>query len=146
MPILQKPGRLDPRSCARCASTPTSATGCSRASACRRWTAGSATTTSAGTASGYPLGLAGEEIPLGSRIILVADTFDAMTSDRCLPRRRHASGAARRDARRSWTQFDARVVAALETYLASDTCHLGPLEITPQGPRVAEAEPTAEAA
>ena len=33
--------------------------------------------------SGYPLGLAGEEIPLGSRIILVADAFDAMTSDRC---------------------------------------------------------------
>ena len=32
--------------------------------------------------SGYPLGLAGEEIPLGSRIILVADAFDAMTSDR----------------------------------------------------------------
>ena len=32
---------------------------------------------------GYPLGLAGEDIPLGSRIILVADAFDAMTSDRC---------------------------------------------------------------
>ncbi|MDW7709863.1 MAG: response regulator [Deferrisomatales bacterium] len=31
---------------------------------------------------GYPDGLAGEEIPLGSRLMLVADTYDAMTSDR----------------------------------------------------------------
>ncbi len=32
--------------------------------------------------SGYPMGIAGEQIPLFSRIISVADTFDAMTSDR----------------------------------------------------------------
>lgn len=32
--------------------------------------------------SGYPKGLKGKEIPLAARIILVADTFDAMTSDR----------------------------------------------------------------
>jgi HD-GYP domain-containing protein (c-di-GMP phosphodiesterase class II) len=32
--------------------------------------------------SGYPDGLAGERIPLGARIIAVADAFDAMTSDR----------------------------------------------------------------
>jgi len=32
--------------------------------------------------SGYPTGLKGEEIPLFSRIISVADTFDAITSDR----------------------------------------------------------------
>ncbi len=32
---------------------------------------------------GYPHGLAGASIPLASRIILVADAFDAMTSDRC---------------------------------------------------------------
>lgn len=31
---------------------------------------------------GYPRGLAGEDIPLGARIIAVADAFDAMTSDR----------------------------------------------------------------
>jgi len=31
---------------------------------------------------GYPDGLAGEEIPLGARIVAVADTFDALTSDR----------------------------------------------------------------
>ncbi len=32
--------------------------------------------------SGYPNGLSGEEIPLGARILAVADSFDAMTSDR----------------------------------------------------------------
>ncbi len=32
--------------------------------------------------SGYPLGLRGEEIDLGARILFVADAFDAMTSDR----------------------------------------------------------------
>lgn len=32
--------------------------------------------------SGYPAGLAGEQIPLGARIFAVVDTFDAMTSDR----------------------------------------------------------------
>src|SRR5690606_37584473 len=31
---------------------------------------------------GYPEGLKGEEIPLAARIILIADTFDAMTSTR----------------------------------------------------------------
>ena len=32
--------------------------------------------------SGYPDGVGGDEIPLGARIIFVADAFDAMTSDR----------------------------------------------------------------
>lgn len=32
--------------------------------------------------SGYPLGLVGQEIPLGARIICVADVYEAMTSDR----------------------------------------------------------------
>ncbi len=34
---------------------------------------------------GYPDGLAGEEIPLGARIVAVADTYDAMTTDARLP-------------------------------------------------------------
>jgi len=32
--------------------------------------------------SGYPLGLAGDAIPIGARIIMIADTLDAMTTDR----------------------------------------------------------------
>lgn len=31
---------------------------------------------------GYPMGLAGDQIPLGARIIAVVDAFDAMTTDR----------------------------------------------------------------
>jgi diguanylate cyclase (GGDEF)-like protein/putative nucleotidyltransferase with HDIG domain len=69
--------------------------------------------------SGYPLGLAGEDIPLGSRIILVADAFDAMTSDRVYRAAGTASDAVSELRRRCWTQFDARVVSALEKYLAS---------------------------
>ena len=51
--------------------------------------------------TGYPDSLAGEEIPLGARIIFVADAFDAMTSDRvyrrplATPTRSPSSSAAR---------------------------------------------------
>jgi diguanylate cyclase (GGDEF)-like protein/putative nucleotidyltransferase with HDIG domain len=75
--------------------------------------------------AGYPLGLAGDEIPLGSRIILVADAYDAMTSDRCYRPAGSGDAALAELRRRSWTQFDARVVAALERYLASPESHLG---------------------
>jgi putative nucleotidyltransferase with HDIG domain len=74
--------------------------------------------------SGYPLGLTGDEIPLGSRVILVADAFDAMTSDRVYRAAGSAEAAIAELRRRSWTQFDARVVGALERYLASADCHL----------------------
>jgi diguanylate cyclase (GGDEF)-like protein/putative nucleotidyltransferase with HDIG domain len=69
--------------------------------------------------SGYPLGLAGEDIPLGSRIILVADAFDAMTSDRVYRAAGSSGEAIAELRRRCWTQFDARVVSALEKYLTS---------------------------
>jgi diguanylate cyclase (GGDEF)-like protein len=69
--------------------------------------------------SGYPLGLAGEDIPLGSRIILVADAFDAMTSDRVYRAAGSSDEAVAELRRRCWTQFDARVVAALEKHLAA---------------------------
>ena len=64
--------------------------------------------------SGYPRGLRGEAIPLGARIFAVADTLDAITSDR--PYRSASSfDAARREIRRcAGTQFDPAVV---ETYL-----------------------------
>ncbi len=60
--------------------------------------------------TGYPRGLRGEEIPLGARIFAVADTLDAMTSDR--PYRRALSvSAAREEIKRcSGTQFDPKVV------------------------------------
>jgi HD-GYP domain-containing protein (c-di-GMP phosphodiesterase class II) len=69
---------------------------------------------------GYPHGLQGEEIPLGSRIILVADAFDAMTTDRAYRRGGSVADAIAELRRRSWTQFDARFVAALEAYLQQE--------------------------
>ena len=63
--------------------------------------------------AGYPQGLAGDAIPLGARIVLAADAYTAMTSERvygaplapeeALAELRHCAG----------TQFDPRVVAAL---------------------------------
>lgn len=59
---------------------------------------------------GYPEGLKGEEIPLFSRIILVADTFDAMTSSRPY-RSGLAMDVAFSELREfAGTQFDAKVV------------------------------------
>jgi putative nucleotidyltransferase with HDIG domain len=68
---------------------------------------------------GYPDGLVGAQIPLESRIILVADAFEAMMSDRPYrkaPGRQFALEELRRGA---GTQFDAVVVAALERALAT---------------------------
>lgn len=61
---------------------------------------------------GYPRKLAGTEIPLGARIIAVADSYDAMTTDR--PYRRALSVEEARDEIRrcSGTQFDEACVAA----------------------------------
>lgn len=61
---------------------------------------------------GYPTGLAADEIPLGSRIFVLADTFDAMTSDR--PYRAALSVEASRDEiiSCSGTQFDPQCVQA----------------------------------
>jgi diguanylate cyclase (GGDEF)-like protein len=66
---------------------------------------------------GYPDGLAGEEIPLESRVILVADAFEAMTSDRPYRLAPGQSFAVRELGRHAGTQFDPRVVEALTRVL-----------------------------
>ncbi len=71
--------------------------------------------------SGYPSGLSGDDIPLGSRIILVADAFHAMTSERPYRKGRSTGDALAELRRCSWTQFDARIVAALEEHLADES-------------------------
>ncbi len=63
---------------------------------------------------GYPDGLAGEAIPLGSRIIAIADTFEAMTADRPYRRALPVSVAYDEIVRNSGTQFDPTVVRAFE--------------------------------
>ncbi len=63
--------------------------------------------------TGYPDGLAGEEIPLAARIFSVADTLDALTTDR--PYRRGVSmpEACEVISRAAGSQFDSAVVAQL---------------------------------
>jgi len=70
--------------------------------------------------NGYPAGLRGEEIPLAARIVAAADAVDAMTSDR--PYRRHMDiEQARRELKRAaGTQFDPKVVEALDEILAEE--------------------------
>jgi HD-GYP domain-containing protein (c-di-GMP phosphodiesterase class II) len=60
--------------------------------------------------SGYPGGLKGEEIPIGSRIVSVIDAFDAMISNRCYRKGLGHEKAMRRLDADSGTQFDPVVV------------------------------------
>jgi len=62
---------------------------------------------------GYPDGLAGSDIPLESRIILVADAFEAITADRPYRRGRGVREALAELDRHAGTQFDASCVRAL---------------------------------
>jgi len=60
--------------------------------------------------TGYPDGLAGDAIPLGSRIVGICDAFDAMISDRPYAPAVSESAALEELRRCAGTQFDARVV------------------------------------
>jgi HD-GYP domain-containing protein (c-di-GMP phosphodiesterase class II) len=62
---------------------------------------------------GYPAGLSGEEIPEAAAIVAVADSFDAMTSDRPYRPRRSRAAAVQEIAACSGKQFSPRVVQAL---------------------------------
>ena len=62
---------------------------------------------------GYPDKLAGESIPLGSRIILACDALHAMTSDRPYRAALSLEDAVAELRRHAGTQFDPRVVRAL---------------------------------
>jgi HD-GYP domain-containing protein (c-di-GMP phosphodiesterase class II) len=61
---------------------------------------------------GYPLGLRGEAIPMGARILAVADAFDAMLTEKRHRKARSQSDAVRELQRCSGQQFDPKVVEA----------------------------------
>jgi diguanylate cyclase (GGDEF)-like protein/putative nucleotidyltransferase with HDIG domain len=66
---------------------------------------------------GYPDGLSGERIPIGSRIIIAADTYHAITSQRPYRPARSHGDAIEELSRCAGTQFDPRVSAALIGHL-----------------------------
>lgn len=86
---------------------------------------------------GYPDGLKGSEIPLGARIIAVADTWDAITSDRPYRSGQPATVALDEIRRCTGTQFDAEIVEVFERVLAKDPWMFG---LTPEN---VEAYPSA---
>ena len=69
---------------------------------------------------GYPQGLTGDEIPLMGKIVAVADTFDAMTTDRPYQKAMNFDDAVARIESFVGTRYDAVVVAAF-----SDACKEG---------------------
>jgi len=69
---------------------------------------------------GYPHGLSGEQIPLGSRIILVVDAYDAMTSDRVYRSRVTHEVAIAELERNAGAQFDPRVVSVFVQSVARE--------------------------
>lgn len=60
--------------------------------------------------NGYPSGLRGEEIPLSARIMAIADTYDAMTTNRVYQRKRTPEDALRIIEENAGTQFDPKIV------------------------------------
>jgi len=67
--------------------------------------------------TGYPDGLAGDEIPMGARIVAVAECFEDMVSDLGYKRPRTFENAVAEFRRCSGTQFDPDVVAAFLEWL-----------------------------
>ena len=59
---------------------------------------------------GYPDGLIGEQIPIGSRILAITDSYDAMTSDRIYRKKKSIEESVGELERCSGTQFDPVIV------------------------------------
>ncbi len=68
--------------------------------------------------AGYPNNLSGEMIPLGARILFVADAYDAMTTERVYRGRLSHEHAVRELERCAGTQFDPNVVEAFKAEVA----------------------------
>jgi HD-GYP domain-containing protein (c-di-GMP phosphodiesterase class II) len=73
---------------------------------------------------GYPHGIQGDEIPLMARIIAVADTLDAMTTNRPYQTAMDLEFAMNRIVGLANTKFDAAVVDALSFVVKAGKIHL----------------------
>jgi diguanylate cyclase (GGDEF)-like protein len=81
---------------------------------------------------GYPDGVAGEDIPLESRIIFVCDAYHAMTTDRPYRRRLSHREAVRRLAEAAGSQFDPIVVGVALRVLEQHVHEVGPSTDPPE--------------
>ncbi|MBZ5516929.1 MAG: HD domain-containing protein, partial [Acidobacteriia bacterium] len=92
--------------------------------------------------TGYPQGLMGNEIPVGSRVFAVADTLDAMTSDRPYRRALPMAAARAEVQRESGRQFDPEVVRVYlsipeqtwETIRLEVASHRSAVRVMPESP------------
>jgi HD-GYP domain-containing protein (c-di-GMP phosphodiesterase class II) len=76
--------------------------------------------------SGYPDGLAGEDIPLGARIIGLCDAFEAMVEDRPWQKRRSPAAALEELWRCAGTQFDPHLVEVFADQVYPRVAERGP--------------------
>ena len=118
--ILRKPGRSAKPSGSCSSAIPRSASGCSTRWASSPSRRGCLHHHERWDGSGYPNRLAGPQIPLGARILFVADAFDAMTTDRVYRGRLPDEAALRELERCAGTQFDPDVVQAFKDELAAE--------------------------
>lgn len=96
---------------------------------------------------GYPDGLQGEDIPLGARIILIADTIDAMTTDRPYRKRLSLDAVIAELQKCRGTQFDADLVDVaissvnVRRLIAGVTGSVPDTEVTPRSMKVRVSNP-----
>jgi HD-GYP domain-containing protein (c-di-GMP phosphodiesterase class II) len=79
---------------------------------------------------GYPDGLTGDEIPMPARIVLVADAFDALTTDRPYRRARRPKAALDEIVANSGDQFCPKVVEALKQMYVEEPATLGEVALS----------------
>jgi HD-GYP domain-containing protein (c-di-GMP phosphodiesterase class II) len=89
---------------------------------------------------GYPDKLQGEAIPLGARVIAVADAFDAMTTTRPYRKALPLAEARRRLEEGAGSQWDARIISAfLHLLETTPLCQAEPLTLPVTQPEQAKA-------
>ncbi len=92
--------------------------------------------------AGYPQGLKGDEIPMQARIVSVADTFDAMTTDRPYQKALPLEDALTRIKDFIGTRYDEQVVAALVAACEAGQVAPGRARLRPRAPKNGHNTPT----
>ena len=108
--ILRKPGRLSPKNRKSCAGIALGYRMLRRIPFLREAADIVYSHQECFDGSGYPRGLRGDQIPLGARIFAIADTFDAITSDRPYRAAQSIPAGRREIERNAGRQFDPEIV------------------------------------